>query len=64
MIIDEEMEAIPVERSGGEGEDAGGDRDVGHEVANATVNLSEGPVVVQHVNEVEETVQHCQQQVR
>lgn len=54
----------PVEGSGSERENAGGYRDIGHEVADSAVDFSEGPIVVQHVNEVEETVEDGQKQVR
>ena len=50
---------IPIERSSGECENAGGNCDVGHKVTDATVNFSKRPVIIQHVDKVEEAIEDC-----
>ncbi len=46
-----------------QGENAGSHCHIGDKVVDGAVGIAKQPVIVPHVNEVEETVEHCQQEV-
>lgn len=55
---------LPVNGDGDQSEDGGCDRDVGYEIVDSAVERTEGPVGVQHEDEVEDAVEKGHHQVR